>query len=188
MLLLALLWVAGFLWFLYAISVPAEPPPEADGIVVLTGGAERVETALHLLADGRARLLLISGVGAHVSFADIARLAGGDPGLAPRVTLGRTAVSTHGNAREAAGWAAANAVRTLIVVTSGYHMPRARAELSRALPDTRLISYPVVTPPPRGMHDIAALRFLAQEYSKFLIAEAGLSGLTARDGELEHPP
>ena len=60
---LVLAWAGGFAWFLHAARVTAEPPAHADGIVALTGGAERVETALNLLAEGRARLLLVSGVG-----------------------------------------------------------------------------------------------------------------------------
>ena len=188
LLLLALAWAAGFVWFLQITRMPAEQPRRADGIVVLTGGSDRVETALHLLAENRARLLLISGVGAGAPFQDLARLAGVDPGLAPRVTLGRAALSTHGNAMETAAWVRENTVQSLIVVTSGYHMPRALAELSRALPAIDLVPYPVISAARRGPRDIAALRFLAQEYTKFLIAEAGLSSLTARDAEPDHPP
>lgn len=188
LLLLALAWAAGFVWFLQITRMPAEQPRRADGIVVLTGGSDRVETALHLLAENRARLLLISGVGAGAPFHDLARLAGVDPGLAPRVTLGRAALSTHGNAMETAAWVRENTVQSLIVVTSGYHMPRALAELSRALPAIDLVPYPVISAARRGPRDIAALRFLAQEYTKFLIAEAGLSSLTARDAEPDHPP
>jgi hypothetical protein len=53
----------GFAWFVVQASRPTPPPPHADGIVALTGGADRVETALRLLAAGDAGKLLVSGIG-----------------------------------------------------------------------------------------------------------------------------
>jgi uncharacterized SAM-binding protein YcdF (DUF218 family) len=50
---LALAWVAGFLWFVRDVESPATPAGKADGIVVLTGGAERIATGLHLLQHRR---------------------------------------------------------------------------------------------------------------------------------------
>lgn len=174
---LALLWLGGFAWFLRAALSDAPPPPRADGIVALTGGAGRVEAALRLLADGRAQYLLISGVGGAADFAALARLAGVDPQLGSRVTLGRTAASTHGNATETADWVGAKNIRSLIVVTAGYHMPRALAELAPALPGVTLYPMPVLPPALREGSDSAMLRLLAGEYTKWLAAEAGLSAL-----------
>ncbi len=183
---LALAWAAGFVWFLHAAWVTVEPPATADGIVALTGGAERVATALKLLAEGRARVLLISGVGGALDFAALARRAGVDPDLSDRVTLGRAAASTHGNAAETAEWARANGLHALIVVTAGYHMPRALAELSRALPEVALYPVPVL-PPAMRQPGLTALRLLASEYTKWLAAEGGLSALGSR-GELHPAP
>ena len=74
------------------------PPPHTDGIVALTGGAGRVELALHLLADGQADRLLLSGIGGGTDLATLGRLAGIDTApLADRITLGRYAASTRGN-------------------------------------------------------------------------------------------
>lgn len=177
---LALAWAGGFAWFIHATGATPPLPDRADGIVALTGGTERVETALHLLAGGRAGRLLISGVGGAADFAVLAHRAGVDPGLAPRVTLGRAALTTRGNAEETAAWARQHRLGTLIVVTADYHMPRALAELSRSLPEVALFPAPVQ---PAGLRDglgLGGLRLLAGEYMKFLAAEAGLSGLAAR--------
>ena len=173
-------WAAGFAWFVHIAWVPPAPPPSADGIVALTGGADRVETALRLLADGRGRVLLVSGVGGPTEFAELARRAGIDKALGARVTLGRAAVSTHGNALETAEWAHANGVHSLLVVTAGYHMPRALAELGRSLPEIALHPVPVIS---QGMRGALPLRLLAGEYTKYLAARSGLSALTAQ-GEL----
>ena len=185
--LLALAWAAGFAWFLHAAWVTVEPPAAADGIVALTGGAERVATALKLLAEGRARVLLVSGVGGAADFADLARHAGVDAALSGRVTLGRAAASTRGNAAETAEWARANGLHSLIVVTAGYHMPRALAELSRALPKVTLYPVPVL-PPAMRQPGLTALRLLAGEYTKWLAAEGGLSALGSRAETHAAPP
>ena len=194
LLLLPLLaWSAGFAWFVHAAQRPGEPPPESDGIVALTGGAGRVEAALHLLAEGRGHRLLVSGVGRAAEFPELAHRAGVSPALAPMVTLGRAALSTHGNASETALWVHDNRIASLIVVTAGYHMPRALAELRRSLPGVALHPAAVMPPALRGTPGSATWRLLAGEYMKFLAVSVGLSGWSDRLDEREilagrHPP
>ena len=172
---LAALWGVGFAAFSHAARQPGQPPPPADGIVALTGGADRIETALRLLADGRAPLLLVSGVARGTDLAEVARRVRLDPAqLAGRVTLGREATTTLGNAAETAAWARANGIRRLIVVTAGYHMPRAVLEIRRALPDVALYPVPVLPPALRGAMDPATVRMLASEYDKLLAVRFGL--------------
>jgi uncharacterized SAM-binding protein YcdF (DUF218 family) len=169
-------WVLGFLWFIHVVQRPPPPLSEADGIVALTGGAERVEAALHLLTNGRARRLLVSGTGGGAELPALAHRAGLDPSpLSQRVTLGRAAMSTHGNALETAAWAQQYHIETLIVVTAFYHMPRALTELRRSLPRARLYPYPVLSASGMGIGRLTTLRLLAEEYCKYLIATTGLS-------------
>jgi uncharacterized SAM-binding protein YcdF (DUF218 family) len=176
---LAAVWALGLAWFIYIANRHAEPPVRADAIVALTGGADRIETALHLLEQGRADRLLLTGIGGGADLAELTRLAGVDPAtVAGRVTLGRSARDTHGNAEETAAWVRTNDVHSLIVVTAGYHMPRALTELGRALPGVEL--YPVTVMPPAmqgpgGVRDAGTLRLLAEEYTKWLAAQLGLS-------------
>ena len=181
----ALGWCLGFAWFLNATTRPPPPPPaHVDGIVALTGGAGRVELALRLLARGEADRLLISGIGGNSDMTALGRLAGMD--LAPMaddITLGRYATSTRGNAVETAAWAVQHGIRTIIVDTAAYHMPRALAELHGALPDVRLYPLPVEPSSPAGPDHGAAdlapggpsLRLRAEEYTKYLLVLAGLS-------------
>lgn len=178
-----LIWGGGFIWFVQAARTPVMPPPVADGIVALTGGAERVEAALRLLADDRAARLLVSGIGSGVDLAILARRAELDPlPLAPRVTLGRAAMTTRGNALETASWVRTYNIGSLIVVTAFYHMPRAMAELGRTLPDVRLYPYPVLSPLGSGTNRPVTMRLLAEEYNKYLFVAAGLSAwLPPRD-------
>ncbi|MDR3524866.1 MAG: YdcF family protein [Acetobacteraceae bacterium] len=176
-----LVWPVGFIVYNMEIALEAPPAPQADGIVVLTGGGERVAVGLRLLQQGSAGRLLISGVGRAVSLRDLAVASGIDPavlaGAADQVTLGRVADSTRGNALETADWVAQSRVRSLIVVTAYYHMPRALAELRAHLPNVALIAYPVHPPKPHNMSPAVAWRRLVGEYNKFLVVTLGLEGL-----------
>jgi uncharacterized SAM-binding protein YcdF (DUF218 family) len=166
--------VGGFAWFVHAAGVRAQPPGHTDAIVAFTGGPERVETALRLLASGRADRLLLSGIGGGAELSELARRAGVDPlPLASRVTIDRSAATTRANAADTAGWARANGIHSLVVVTASYHMPRAITELARALPEVALYPMPVL--PERSDRPAAPLRLMAEEYLKFLATTTGLS-------------
>ena len=179
---LVMAWLAGFVWFVHAAWRPPVMPPRSDGIVVLTGGADRVAAGLRLLEAGSADRLLISGVGRAAEFPELAHRAGVDRALAPRVILGRAASDTRGNAAETSDWVAEHRIASLIVVTAGYHMPRALAELRQRLPNVRLIPVTVQPPGMRDVMDPTSWRLLAGEYTKFLVAELGLAELARRAG------
>jgi uncharacterized SAM-binding protein YcdF (DUF218 family) len=163
-----LAWAISFAWFLHLVEQPMAPPTHADGIVAFTGGPERVETALRLLSSDRADKLLLSGIGGGAELPELAHRAGVDPMLlAARVTIGRTATTTRGNAMETAAWARSNSIHSLLVVTASYHMPRAMIELERALPDAALYPLPVVLPDRPG-HVGLPFRLIAEEYVKYV--------------------
>jgi uncharacterized SAM-binding protein YcdF (DUF218 family) len=177
---LATALLAGFVVFLARLPTePTRPAPPGAGIVVLTGGAERIAEGLRLLAADPSARLLVSGVHRTASLAELERPPGIDPAaLADRITLGRRAASTRGNAEEAADWARAHELSTLVVVTAGYHMPRALLMLRRELPEATLIGHPVTPPPfrdPRWWLRPGLLRLAAGEYAKLLAALAGLA-------------
>ncbi|MBR0649252.1 YdcF family protein [Roseomonas terrae] len=182
--LLPVAFLGGFAVFVAQAFDPAEPSPrDTDGIAVLTGGSERIATALRLLADGRAPRLLISGAHPEAGFADIAVAAGQDPApFAGRVAVGHAAATTRGNAVEIAAWARAEEVRSLRVVTASYHMPRALFELRRTLPNVELVPNAIV---PTALRDGGIWRrpmvwgLLLGEYGRYLLARAGLSALAS---------
>jgi uncharacterized SAM-binding protein YcdF (DUF218 family) len=176
---------AGFAWFIHLIGHGQRAPRHADGIVALTGGPERVETALRLLAEGRADRLLLSGIGGGAELTELARRAGVDPlPLAWRVTIDRSAATTKGNALATADWARENGIHVLLVVTAAYHMPRALTELARTLPNVTLYPLPVI--PPERLTE-PPLRLMAEEYIKFLATATGLTSvLPEREPTLSH--
>lgn len=173
-------WCAGLLLFM-AWVFTAEPPnplPPADGIVALTGGDDRISEALALLAAHEAPLLLISGAGKGTYLGDFtADDSAAATKYASAITIGHMATTTHDNGAETAAWAKAHDIRSLIVVTADYHMPRALLEIGRALPGVRLIPDPVRPPAMRDRLTMPTLRLLAAEYSKYLVVRAGLGGL-----------
>ncbi len=185
--LLILAWGGGFVGYWRLAEQPAAAGVRADGIVVLTGGADRIEVGLRLLADNRAPILLISGIGGKADLPTLARGSGVDTAaLADRVKLGRAATSTHGNALETAAWARDNGIGKLIVVTAWYHMPRALTELRRTVPGVALLPEPVHVQPGHGRSEpglTATARLLAEEYTKYLVALTGLTDyLPVREG------
>src|SRR5690348_4171014 len=114
----------GFIVFLSQLrNSEARPEQHADGIVVLTGGASRVSDAMELLAAGYGKRLLISGVHPASTAHDISRSVQESQALFRCcVDLDRSAVSTRSNALETRRWAHERNFRSLIVVTSNYHM------------------------------------------------------------------
>ena len=169
--------LAGFFGFVASLE-RHEPValPRGDGIVALTGGAERIPDALGWLAQGHGRRLLISGVSSQTSVEQLAQQAPGmKRWLGCCIDLDHQARNTVGNAEETRRWALAKGYRSLVVVTSSYHMPRAMLELQRQMPDITLIPAPVVTQRLQGLQvwrDGALLKLLGQEYTKFIVAYA----------------
>lgn len=186
----------------FVLWVPTEEvtlSEKADGIVALTGGASRTNDAVELLASGRAKRLLISGVHRNTSTGEIARLMPEHERLISCcVDLDHSALNTLGNAIETRRWAEQRGFRSLIVVTSSYHMPRAMAEIAHQLPSAHLVPFPVVSETLRNepwWTSGATAKLLLSEYLKYIFALARMrldpkqgeelsSSGTAKDGGL----
>jgi uncharacterized SAM-binding protein YcdF (DUF218 family) len=140
----------GFVGFLSQLrGSETRPTGTADGIVVLTGGSSRVSDAMESLTDNQSLLSCC-------------------------VDLDRSAVNTRSNAAETRRWARERGFKSLIVVTSNYHMPRAIVELSHAMPDITLIPFAVVGDRWRDdpwWTNGATVRLLLSEYVKYVAAE-----------------
>ncbi len=186
----------GFVGFLSQLrGAEVEPASRAEGIVVLTGGSSRVSDAMELLAAGYGKRLLISGVHPTSAASDISRsLSDNQSLLRCCVDLDRSAVNTRSNAAETRRWAHERGFKSLIVVTSNYHMPRAIVELTHAMPDIRLIPFAVVGEKWRDepwWTSGATLRLLLSEYVKYVAAEVRVrlaeAGLDLMPELADHP-
>ncbi len=164
-----------FIMFAHQVASAGVPKAaSADAIVVLTGGHARVNEAVRLLEEGRASRLLISGVHPGTTRKQLAAVTSSSMPLKTNsVDLDRVALNTAGNAVETANWVRKNGFSSLLVVTSAYHLPRAKVELSGALPDVDLIAYPVFSKDlnlSRWYREPGTIRLLMREYVKYILA------------------
>ena len=146
-----------------------------DGIVVVTGGQQRLDDGLELLTAGKAERMLISGVGEGVNRAVLIQELGLDDREASAlfccVELDFTADNTRGNAAATKEWASAHGMRSVRLVTASYHMPRTLVIFAREMPDLDIYQWAVM---PEDLQiqnwwlDRAMFRLLSREYVKYL--------------------
>jgi uncharacterized SAM-binding protein YcdF (DUF218 family) len=163
---LLLIYVLGYA--LFAVLLPkAGDDRLTDGIVVLTGGAKRMERGIDLLERGRARRMLVSGVDRTVRPGELAAHYGDRQKLFDCcIDLGRESVDTRSNAEETANWIRRHKFRSVRLVTTDWHMPRAEFELAR---QTRGL---VVVPD--AIQSNPDFRQLFTEYNKYLLRQAAI--------------
>lgn len=162
--LLALIYALGFVFFALTLGKPAaadSAPTEAA--VVLTGGSNRIEHAVDVLKDHQAKRLLVAGADPSVTKADIARRLGGSRRIINCcVDLGSESVDTRSNAEEASRWLAQHHFNSVRLITSDWHMRRARYEFDRVLGT----HYRIV---PDGVRSEPSFLVLFGEYNKYVL-------------------
>ena len=182
----------GFLYFADMVTSLTQPPDaRADAIVVLTGGSQRLNQAMELLAKGAGQRLLISGVHPTTTASQIRRLTQTPNSIFHCcVDIGYEALDTIGNAAEAVDWIREHGYRRVIVVTNNYHMPCSLIELRRADPATEFIPYPVVNSNLKARNwllDPGTLRVMLSEYAKILATGfRGITGLASLQDQTAH--
>lgn len=165
--LVALAWALGFAVFMLALARPAPAGLRTDAVVVPTGGAGRIPRGLAVLEAGQARRMLVSGVAPGLRKRDLIATYGYAPVIACCVDLGREAVDTRSNAEETARWVREHGYRSVRLVTSDWHMARARMELGAALD-------PEVTIVRDGVPVEQRLGLLVNEYNKLILRRIAL--------------
>lgn len=119
----------------------------ADAIVVLTGGKGRAEEGLSLLRQGRADLLILSGVNEDADAGSIffySRLVEKEHG---KIVLDKRSRSTYENAAVVSGLIRERGIKSIVLITSGYHMKRADFIFRHVTaPDVVIYNYVASTP------------------------------------------
>ena len=159
------MWVLGFFWFIINLETTQQISalPKGDGIVVLTGGQGRIASGVNALQDGYGQKLLISGVNRNLASETIYNAIGNNGPLSDCcIDLGREALDTVGNAREASFWAANQNFKSIIVITADYHMPRTIIEF-KTYQEQFQISY-------LSVKTKVSWSTLILEYSKYLVS------------------
>ncbi|TPG20793.1 YdcF family protein [Sphingomonas koreensis] len=162
-----LAWALGFALFMLTLPSPLAQQ-KTDAIVVPTGAAGRIDRGIALIERHDAKRLLITGVAPTVRPIDLALEYHAAPALFDCcIDLGREAVDTRSNAEETAAWVRAHHYRSVRLVTSDWHMARARMELGNALDDD-------VTILRDGVKGEPGLTLLLAEYNKLLLRRVAL--------------
>lgn len=162
-----LVYLLGYALFAVLLPRPADDRP-TDAIVVLTGGAKRIERGLDLLQRKRASRMLVSGVARTVRPVELAaEYPAYKPLFACCIDLGRESVDTRSNAEEVARWVERRKSRSVRLVTTDWHMPRARFEIARQLPEDVELFGDAVESNPRFIQ-------LFTEYNKYLLRQAAV--------------
>jgi uncharacterized SAM-binding protein YcdF (DUF218 family) len=162
-------YACGFVAFAALLPKAPRVLPPVDGVVALTGGGSRLDVAVALFERGAGERLLISGVNTRATKREIRKLVHGRKRFDCCADLGYAAENTFGNAKEAAAWARFHHYRSILLVTSRYHMPRSIAEFHDVMPDVEVVPYPVEAETGKGTPGRArALKLLHSEYAKFL--------------------
>lgn len=172
-----LFWLIGLISFTEYVSHlkigQQQDAVQTDSIIVLTGGPERINTALDMLQDGMAEELLVSGVDHRVSIADLLTFWKQERSLTDEapipccVTLDASPANTRENALSSAEWVAENNISTIRLITGHTHMPRALLEFRHAMPDAK-IYVTAVKPAPHIEPIQKTLLYIFAEYHKFM--------------------
>ncbi|MFM7029343.1 MAG: YdcF family protein [Chakrabartia sp.] len=157
-----LAWLLGLIWFAVFLPRPAPSGVRTDAVVVLTGAPGRFQRGLDVLKAHRAERLLVSGVDPSVRRAELDQVMGVPRPLSRCcIDLDKASVDTISNARETARWITAHHYSSVRLVTSDWHMRRARLELEHSLPGkVRIVSDAVPSE--------VSLTQLFKEYNKLL--------------------
>ncbi len=167
------LWITGLLCFAALVNKkPVDENTKTEAIVALTGGTERLATAVELLKQGKAQKLLISGVDRKVDWLNLAQTIDElPPELNDKIVLGHVARNTTENALESLAWMKRNGFTSLRLVTASYHMPRSYSEFKNVMPDIKILPHPVF--PQTFKHADwwkwrGSTALIVSEYTKFL--------------------
>lgn len=143
--LVVLLLAAGALPHFLPQGAAAAPAAGADAIFVLTGGENRIAEGFRAWREGQGRDLFILGAGRDARLERVLpELPGLGRGERERVRLEGWSRNTFENAISAKSFVMMNGYRSVILVTSDYHVPRAlRAFLTVLPPDVTVSVLPV---------------------------------------------
>lgn len=161
---LVLVYALGFVLFALTLGKPAAAgAAPSDAAVVLTGGPGRIEHAVDVVRQHKAKRLLVAGVDPAVTKSDLARRIPRSAALlACCVDLGSESVDTRSNAEEAGRWLARHQYKSVRLVTSDWHMRRARYEFEKVLRSKYALTTDAVRTEPSFLT-------LFGEYNKYLL-------------------
>ncbi len=156
-----LIYLLIFLWIVIPIfgmneyseiirgTLPRSYNSRADCGVVLTGGPGRIREGLALMSRRQIKRLIISGVHQHSTLMDMIPEVVFSPEIdLEKVILERRSNSTAGNAQQSLALVEALSCKSILLITSDYHMNRALQTFEHVFPPVVTI-IPYVVPSDR---------------------------------------
>lgn len=132
-----------FIDFTYKTFSYRQISKKADAIVVLAGGKGRIEEGIRLFRESRAEYLFLIGVDPSVRKSDLYRSQPGDP-PSEKVILEKASRNTLENAIFGRDLIVRHDIRSIILITSRYHLKRSSILFRNSLPkDIAIYPYPV---------------------------------------------
>lgn len=166
-----LVLVALFIDFAYKTYSARQRSVQVDAIVVLAGGKGRVEEGVRLFRERKGKWLFLVGVDPSVRKGDLYRPRSGDPS-GEQVVLEKVSRNTLENAIYGRDLVAAREVRSVLLITSRYHLKRSTILFRHALPkDVAIYPHPVDSVNLKKdwwSHD-GTFRLLVSEFSKYCL-------------------
>lgn len=155
-----------------------ESEAKQEAIVVLSGDYARIPKAVELIEKRGSALLLISGTGRGITLVDLIRRQGMDAqkirAMWDRIAMESKSATTFENAFEAEPLLRKHQIRSVVLVTSSYHLARASEIFSRSFPDLQIRGYAVDSKGGRGWFRVAWRHTV--EFWKYVLYHHRLSG------------
>ena len=138
-----------------------------DSIVVLTGDKFRISKGMEILSNGIGEKLLLSGVNKNIKLTNIMNEF-------PKyknffdccVEIENISSNTFENSRETFLWLEKNKYNSVLIVSSDYHMPRAKLEFEKFLNTKNTYYHPVHSN--NNLKAIGKIKKLFLEYVKYM--------------------
>ncbi len=176
------IYLLGFIYF--ALTLEYEPEyknEKTDAIIVLTGETRRITDGIDELNKGYSPKLFISGVHLQAPISKVIdktilnlqkeeKLSTAPKALKAKISTGK-AENTIENALESAVWVKNNDVESIRLITSFYHMPRAKLLFKKYLPKTITIYHPISFSQSRitTLTNAHMLELIFSEYNKYIL-------------------
>lgn len=115
---------------------PLPPAQKADAVMVFTGSSDRLVEGYEAYLEGIARKIMVTGrdFPTDAQEPEVRQLS--KKIRRKDIFVETAAENTIENAEEGAEWALRNHIKSIVLITTENHMPRAYFELRRLLPDS----------------------------------------------------
>lgn len=163
-----------FVDFVYKTFSAQPRQVQADAIVVLAGGKGRIEEGVRLFRERRAARLFLVGVDPSVRLSDLYRPGPGDPS-SDLVVLEKASRNTLENSLYGRDVILQHKVRSILLITSRYHLKRSALLFRNALPNDVVIHpYPVDSARIKQdwWYHVGSFRLLFSEFYKYCLFRA----------------